>query len=69
MSSYFTESSFANLQRIAANGLAIWPVAVCGLRHYPPLLTLMRGRKLKTPTAPAIGYIACCAVVLYKSHL
>lgn len=42
--------------------VAIWPVAVCGLRHYPPLQTLMRGRKLQVPTAPAIGYIACCVL-------
>ena len=45
--------------------VAIWPVAVCGLRPYPPLQTLMRDRKLQTPTAPAIGYIACCSQFLF----
>ena len=58
---------------------AIWSVAVFGLRHCPPLQTLMRGRILQISTAPAIGYIACCMLVLlfkvnlflvfYKSNL
>jgi len=45
--------------------MAIWPVAVCGLRHYPPLQTFMRGRKLQIATSPAIGYIACYRLALF----
>lgn len=48
-----------------AQRMAIWPVADCGLRHHPLLQTFVRGRILQTATSPAIGYIACCAFVVF----
>lgn len=39
-----------------------WQVAICGLRSYPPLQTLMRGSKLQTSAALpfAICETVCC---------
>ena len=45
----------------AAQRMGIRPVAVCGLRSYPPLQNLRRGRTYKITTSPAIGNMQCYA--------
>jgi len=61
---YLAKNTILNVLLHDAQRLAVWPVAICGLRHYLPLQTLMRGRTFQITTSPAIGYIACCLLAL-----